>query len=111
MTCGVIQIDFCDVGLPMNGGVTIGNNFEGTADIDTDGSVVSITLSAISGGRETWKTFAVPFHRNVLSGDEAVIESLAGEIEEGYRALIREKLDEWSASLDEKEWEAPEAVE
>lgn len=105
MTCGVITIDF-EVGYPIKGH-QYGRGFPGSAEIDADGSVVSICLEPFADG-SPYVTLIVPFHRNVPRGDEVLALALAGTIEESYADEIAFKLMDWEVSQVEQTWVAAE---
>lgn len=88
-SAGVVTIDFCDIGLRL-GKVAVGS-FSGSADVDTDGSVVSICFDVTSRkeGESPYKTVAIGPHAR------SDLREIATEIEKTYADTIREKLADW----------------
>lgn len=100
MNTGIFTIDF-EVGMPIDGGV-YGKGFDGTAEIDCDGKVVHISLETFATGPNG--EFDVPR----IFDESNPICWIADQIEGKYDDDIEDKLNEWSVSIAEKQFEAAE---
>lgn len=92
----VTEITFEEISIEI-AGVYVGL-FSGSAGIDTDGAVVSLTLDGWRDGEQGFAHLDVNRHQNTKRFDDVLAIVLADEIQDQMRGEIQEALIEWADS-------------
>jgi len=98
MNVGVVTIDFDDVGI-LHDGHDYGH-FTGTAEIDCDETVIALCLEPLENKKPCWN-IDVPFPYD----ENNWVCLLADNIKGRFKQTIKDKLDDWSVSIAEQQFE------
>lgn len=90
----VTEIAFEEISIEV-AGVHIGL-FSGSAGVDTDGSVVTLTLDGWKEGERGFAHLEVNRHQNTRRFDDVLAIVLADEIQDQMRGEIEDALIEWA---------------
>ncbi len=97
----VTEINFEEISIEV-AGVHIGL-FTGSAGIDTDGAVVTLSLEGWKDGEHAFAHLEVKRHQNTKRFDDVLAIVLADEIQDQMRAEIQDALIEWADACTVKE--------
>ena len=92
----VTEIPFEEISIEI-AGVYVGL-FSGSAGVDTDGAVVTLSLDGWQNGEQSLARLEVNRHQNTRRFDDVLAIVLADEIQDQMRGEIQEALIEWADS-------------
>ena len=92
----VTEISFEEISIEIVG-VYVGL-FSGSAGVDTDGAVVTLSLDGWQNGEQGFAHLSVNRHQNTRRFDDVLAIVLADEIQDQMRGEIQEALIEWADS-------------
>lgn len=90
----VAEINFEEISIEV-AGVHIGL-FTGTAGVDTDGAVVTLSLEGWKDGETSFARLDVKRHQNTKRFDDVLAIVLADEIQDQMRGEIEDALIDWA---------------
>jgi len=90
----VTEITFEEISIEI-AGVYVGL-FSGSAGVDTDGAVVTLSLDGWQNGEQSLARLEVNRHQNTRRFDDVLAIVLADEIQDQLQPEINEALTEWA---------------